>query len=244
MGFFCIRCAGFLPFNRPLAVMSADELKAKIKSHASKLQTFHGKALVQMQTQSGIMSGSIELLFHRPDSVWLKIEGPMGLDMAVMRMIEKEVFLYSPLENIAYTGSLNDMVLFNQIDLDWEPQQIMMGMLGLLTITLPNDSLNNFQILARHYVFDYNNGFRYYVEPGGPVVSQWEQLNEHRGHVSWVADEFRNKNGVRLPRIISIHKIDTGEKFALSYYYTKANIKLEKNWHEINVPEGVLRIEL
>ncbi len=224
--------------------MSAARLKTKIHSHASQLKTFHGKALVQIQSQSGIMSGSIELIMHRPDSVYLKIEGPMGLDMGLMRMIKEEVFLYSPLENIAYTGSLNDMALFNQINLDWEPQQIMMGMLGLLTITLPNDSLNKFQILSRHYVYDYKNGFRYYVEPRGPVVSQWELSDAHRGHVSWAADEFRNKSGVRLPRIIRIQKFDTGEKISLTYYYTKANIKLEKHWHQIKLPEGVMRIEL
>lgn len=233
-----------MPFNRSLQVLSAAELKEKIHLHAQKLETFHGKATIQMQTQTGIIQGTIELITHQPDSIWMKIEGPMGVDMGIMQMIHGDVVLFSPWENILYTGSLKELAIFNQFILEWEPEQILSGILGLIQPGMRNDTLTNFEMVSRHYVFNYKNGGKFWVTPKGPVVDKWEIYTANKPRISWIAEEFRNKSGIQMPRLIRIQKHDTGERFALTYYYTKANSKLNKDWYQIEIPEGVTRIEL
>ncbi len=239
-----VRCIGPLSLSRPLPDVDPETLIHSVEQHALKLKTLHSKANVQVGTKYGVFSGTLEMKAIMPDSIWMKIEGPMGIDIGVLQMGGENVLFYSPYQNIAYQGNIDEMGKIQPMPISVDTKAMIYGLTGLIRPqSLQNDSLGNCFISQQKYVCNYNNGDRYWIQNKGPVVSKWEHSEQDTLLWSWEGDEFRKKSGVQLPRIIRLKQQQSGEKMTFSYYYTEVNKSFEKSWCAVNLPEGVMRIE-
>lgn len=239
-----MRCLGPLSLNRPLPDVNPATLLNDIEEHALKLKSQHSKATVQAATQYGTFFGNVELKAILPDSIWMKIEGPMGIDIGIIQMQGENILFYIPYENMVYQGTLENVNRIQPMPIPVNIKALVYGLTGLIQPQrIQTDSLDNYFVLHQRYVCDYTDGDRYWIQKKGPVVTKWEHIENDTLIWSWEGDEFRKKSGVELPRIVRLKQYRSGEQLTFTFHYTRANKAFESSWNDINVPEGVMRIE-
>ena len=230
--------------NRPLPELSSRQLIEKLQSHGRRLRTIQGNAHLTINSESGNFQGSLQIQARLPDSLFVKVEGPFGVDVAYLHLFGRELLFYSPMLQQAYRGTLGEKI-------DLLPVQISTGdfllqTLGLLLV--PETRIEDIRsCVARsgHYEIYFYNGERVFVLPEGPVVSRWEKRNED-GNLDWTWEgrNFRKSGGVWLPRLIQIHVEDPRQFITIYYTKRKTNKHLKSGWSEFKLPEGVKPIAL
>jgi hypothetical protein len=78
-------CAGTIFHAGPLPEISPDMLAKTVGEHAGRLRTFQGRGGFTVVSDEGILRGEITLATRRPDSLWFKLEGPLGIDLITAR---------------------------------------------------------------------------------------------------------------------------------------------------------------
>ena len=252
--FFCLLAATVVfancttPFRsrKPLPEISPDLLISGIRQHAARLKTFQGRARLTFVSPKGSFGGSLKISVKNPDSLWIKVEGPLGIDLLTGRLGGGQALFYNPWENIAYKGSIKEIQKNGILPFDMDLSNLMHGVIGLL---VPDekmlDSLDYFFTRGNKYILDIGNKEKVWVEPVGPVVSRWEMKNTD-GKIlwSWEGKEFKEKKGICLPRIIKITHYRFREQITLFYETVKTNQSMKNGWSNIRIPEGVDTIEL
>lgn len=237
---FLIGCAGPFRSRQPLSVISSDILVKQIRQHASQLQTFYGWARMTIISSAGSFRGTMKVAVKEPDSLWIKVEGPLGIDMVIARFGHGNGLLYNPMENIVYKGSVQKMWVGDLMPTDLSPSNLVLGLLVPMS-----DSLQYCSIEGRRYVLNSKVGEQIWVEPKGPVVTRWER-RDINGEVLWVWEGkgFMKKKGIRLPRTIKMTGYYPRQQITLFYEWVKANSRIKSEWCKIRIPEGVETIEL
>jgi hypothetical protein len=233
-------CGGLFRPQLPLPGINPDILVNQIQKHASQLRTFQGRARVTVVSSEGSFGGLMRVAAKPPDSLWLKLEGPLGIDIGTARFSGKDVLFYNPWDNVAYEGSVQKMRRAQILPLIMNHSGLVLGLLVPML-----DSLQNLSTDGKRYVLGFGNGELIWAEPKGPVVTKWER-RDFNGEIQWMweGERFQSKKGIRLPRIIRVTGYNPKQRITLFYENIKANRPLKRGWCKIKIPEGVEYIEL
>jgi hypothetical protein len=241
-----ISCAGFFRPNEPLTEISHAQLIHRIQQHASHLRTFRGKARLTIISEIGSFRGSIHVSVKMPDSLLVKVEGPLGIDCAIGRFSGKHLLMYIPIENIAYNGSIQEIQKNSVLPLNVGFSDTFLGILGLLVPPESrSDSLLSISSNSQEYILQYTNGEKIWIKPKGPVVTRWEKRNRDNKILwSWEGKELTKNKGIWLPRIIRMINYQQKQRITLFYDTVKTNHTMHDNWSKVRLPEGVVYVEL
>ncbi|MCJ7813392.1 DUF4292 domain-containing protein [bacterium] len=238
---FFLGCAGPFRSNKPLPQISQTTLTHRIQGHVSQLQTFQGRGKLTVISQEGSFQGSVKISAKMPDSLWIKIEGPLGIDLATGRFGGEQILLYVPLENIVYVGFIEEIQEPSILPFNMGVSDLLLGLLGLMTP--PDDEQNSLLSISpdnRRYILQCTNKDLIWIEPKGPVISRWEQKNGKDEILwTWEGKNFKNKKGVRLPQMIQMTSYKPKQQVTLFYEAVETNRIMENDWAEITIPEGV-----
>ncbi len=242
-----IRCAGSFRTTAPLPEMNPERLLNQVHVHASKLVTFQGVARFNIASQEGSFYGTLKVTLKSPDSLWMKIEGPLGVNLAVIRFGGDNALVYSPWENVVYQGSLTEISEMNLLPSGfWNPSRFMLSVTGLLVPDCSMlDSLAEFTSEDERYLLIERNGEQYWIEPEGPVVAKWEK-RDSTGTLfqKWEGKSFKKRKGIRSPQQIHFANRYPEQRVMLQYDEIRMNKPLQKGWFGIRIPEGAQKIEL
>lgn len=242
-----VRCAGPAYTSKSLPEISPKVLLDQIHKHASKLETFQGIARFYVASPEGSFSGTMRVVLKAPDSLWMKIEGPLGIDLMAMRFVGDEALLYSPWENVVYHGSLADVDAIEMLPLGLgDTSHLLLGVTGLL---VPDysllDSMHVLSFKGKQYILTERSGEQYWIEPKGPVVAKWEKCDHNgRSYQKWEGRKFKKRSGIRFPQQIQFANRYPEQRLTLQYEEVRMNKPLRKGWFGIRLPEGVEKVEL
>jgi outer membrane lipoprotein-sorting protein len=238
---FLAGCAGYLASKRPLRKMEPAELIQQLQAHQANLNTYQGFALFTAATEAGGFWGALEIRAVNPDSVWIKAEGPFGIDVGLIRLAGRDVLMYSPFGKTAFYGNLDSLELKRLLPVELENNQMALGLQGLL-IPNPVKTDSNFTLSVddRDYVLRLSGRETVWVDPQGPVITRWERRDES-GEVSWEWEgkSYQKKGKVRLPQLVKIKRSDPKQEITLRYSHVRTNHKMKSGWSEIKIPEDV-----
>lgn len=222
------------------------ELKEGIERNALGLETLRGNARIQVQMEDMAYEASSEIKIRMPDSLYLKIEVIFGIDVGLFFGNRKQFAIYSPQNNIFYTGSMDslDLAKFFQIDLTYNDlleaftgtPYITPGKIKPITVDNGRFKLNILTKKGLH---------RYWVHPEKLVITKY-QFYDRKGklQIEKHFKRFKKYGDVYLPKSIQIHKPVQKQYFSLFYTYQKTNKKLSPNEFKIEVPENCKCINL
>jgi hypothetical protein len=214
----------------------------EVREHAARLGTFEGRAVWTAISEDGSFRGTSRITLKSPDSLWMKVEGPFGIDAAFLSFTPGRILFYSPMMRTAFSGEPGNTRLA-----DVMPLGTIAMILGASSqaagLLVPGDTLlenlTAFKSEKKGYVLDFDTGDRIRIEKKGPVVSRWEK-QDTTGAVTWLweAERFQGRGGIRLPLLIRLD-IAGSRSFTLFYETVKTNSVLRKGWCDVRIPESV-----
>ena len=243
---FLSGCAGLIGSRKPLSEISPVHLLQQIKDHMSRLDTFQGHAVITILSKEGTFKGTLRVIMKNPDSLWFKIEGPLGIDMATGSFGDGYVQYYSPWEKANYVGTLQRFRESGLLPVEMGDTDLIKGILGFFIPTEELlDSSATVDIQNRSYVLSLGDGETVWIDSRGPVVSRWEKKDFDNEMIwEWECKEFAKKKGIRFPVIIQMTNYQPKQRLTIYYETVKANRSLKNDWCKIKIPEGVETIEL
>ncbi|MBN1780443.1 hypothetical protein JW948_04905 [bacterium] len=234
------RCAGVFPGSGPLPETAPGELMRRITRHTDKLSTIQGHAQLLVNSEMGNFYGTLEVKAHLPDSMLAKVEGPFGVDMALMRLCSEDVLFYSPYLHLAFEGSLRD-TLRDFLPFHMNTADFLLQALGLMKMNAEHlKDMSLFYTKDGQYVYGFQNGERIWVHPKGPVITRWEKKDETGKPIwTWEGSRFKKSGGIRMPQTIQITTEEPRQKVTVYYTKRKTNQELNTGWCTLKIPESV-----
>ncbi|MBK8552013.1 MAG: DUF4292 domain-containing protein [Ignavibacteria bacterium] len=90
--------------TKTVSEMSFEELKAKVNENSMKLKTLDADGEISIDSPDISNSGSITVSINKPDSVFTKLEGPFGMDIADLLITRDNFIYYKPQDNTVIKG--------------------------------------------------------------------------------------------------------------------------------------------
>lgn len=92
-------------------ILSAERLINKLEANRRRIRSFEGTGSLNVKTPSFDNGASFKIVIQKPDSIWLSIYGPFGIDLAQILVTKTNFSFYEALHNTVYTGKLTDDIL-------------------------------------------------------------------------------------------------------------------------------------
>ena len=222
------------------------ELKEGVDRNYLGLETLRGNARMQVQMENMAYEANTEVKIQMPDSLHLKLEVMLGIDIGLFFGNRERFKLYSPQENILYSGSLDsvDLAKFFQIDLTYDDlleaftgtPKIIPGKTKPVTIDDGKYKLITLTEEGLH---------RYWIDPEKFVVTRYQFFNR-KGSLRMEKEfkRFKKYDDIYLPRIIQIKKPHLKQYFNLFYTNHNVNKKVLTREFEISTPQNCKWIKL
>jgi hypothetical protein len=238
--FLLFECAG--PSVLPEAPGGTDpySLFREVREHAARLKTFEGRAVWSASSEEGSFRGTSRVSLKTPDSLWLKVEGPFGIDAAFLAFTPGRVLFYSPMLKAAFSAEPKNPRLAKVTPFGAVFSNDAAQAAGLL---VPGDTLlenlTSFLPGKKEYVLDFDTGDKIWIMKKGPVVNRWEKRDTTGAVVwFWEAERFQSRGHIRLPQLIRLDAAQ-GQSLTVFYETVKTNFVLRKGWCDVPIPENV-----
>lgn len=234
------------------------EILRDYSANYSKLNTFKAKGRLSVQSSEFNESGTIHVTVKMPDSLRIKVEGPLGVDVANFFLDSNKYLLYLNRDEVVYEGStdtLNVNKLLEEIigvtieDSGVKFQDIQSELLGMFTGAAFIDNLNlesvNFTDSAKTV-----NIFKV-SDMSGDIMYEFPIINELLENVQ-IFDDNKIKmieksfsrysiyNGIFIPRRI-IYTFEEKSRISITYFNVQVNRSINSDEFNIDIPQELLR---
>ncbi len=234
--------------NRPpdLSQVSPQLIQAKVARNFSKLRSFEGKARVIIELPGEGYQGSSKIFINFPDSVFIKTEAILGIDIGAL-FIDARIFgAYAPRENILYYGEARTLDLRDFLQVEIATDALISVLTGLPQI--PHDATtalalawddNSYLLSVKH-----KNGMeKYWIDPKKYIVVKTELLDDNGALV--MTGEYKRaktKNGIVLPQTIRITRPAARERFTVYYTSQKLNKTIPSPQFQLKTANNAKRV--
>jgi len=246
-------CATYKISTGPLEWQSPEEVITYYNNYFSRLNTFKGEGTLQIESSQLNERIPMEVLFKSPDSLKIKLEGPVGIDIAEVFIDRKNYLIYLPREEQVFSGNMIDLDLDELLyDLDvadlnlrgenFDRESIHNEIIGFFQGGMP---LNLFDIIAVNFIDSTrrNNLFKL-QNTSSDIVFEFPLksadlrkiyiLGENGNRrVEKSFSRYVNKRGVRIPRRIKY--LFPEERIRISIQYTNVIINNKINPREFHI---------
>ena len=222
-----------------LPEMTPERLVGDLQRQTRKLRTFQGYARLSAITEFGSFRGSLNVRINNPDTVWMKVEGPLGIDLGLIRLEGDDALVYSPMSKSVFKGSLSSPAVRRAVPFEILTERMVLGIQGLPALDRAAlDSLSGFTSQNGEYLLSLGAKETLHISPKGPEITRWDRTNaEGRVIWSWEASQFRKVGKVRLPRMVRVTQQNPTQQLMLYYDWAKTNQAFKAGWADISIPE-------
>ncbi|MBN1561083.1 DUF4292 domain-containing protein [candidate division KSB1 bacterium] len=212
-----------------------------------KFSTLQGRGKLVVQSSRQSFSGNAIVNIVNPDSIFVRIEAILGLDVGVVFANKERFLIYSPMENLAYTGDASDTLrLKSFLGFDLTFQEMMQSLSGLAAIKelsaartkMKDDELHIIGV-ADSIFYDYT------IDTRVGLISRVE-MKDFVGHVLRIEEykRFTTIRGVRIPQMMRFTRPREKESLTIFYDRLTINRQLAPGNFYIKMPHDVLEIKL
>ena len=235
-------CAG----NRSFRSASSDGRKAPVftrdlslwphlyRQNFAKIKRFRGSA--RLTVESANSGGNVDLttLWRSPDKLFLKAEGPLGLDIGKIFVGEKRFIWYNQYENHFTSGNLNDPYLNRFLQTNITLEDLKFTVLEAVDLAMG--------IFSSQSADDAEISYRFRVNPQNGLLESVEALRQNR---PFMRQDFKNYDvikGIFFPRIVQVTMLDQKERVSVFYKKIQMNAPLDEKEFDIEVHSKVQQL--
>ncbi len=207
-----------------ISAITPQQIQARVARNFSKLRTFEGKARVIIELPGEGYQGSSSVYLAFPDSIFIKTEAILGIDVGALFLDSRIFGAYAPRDNVLYYGEASSLDLQDFLQVKIETHELREVLTGLSQINLDGDA--TLALDDGRYLLTGSRGaenIRYWVDPRRFVVVRSEARNAE-GQVVMRAEFNRLKSNhhIVLPQTIKVTRPLARER--LTVYYTKQKV--------------------
>ncbi len=218
----------------------------RYRQNFQRIQTFRGEARLTLESPQGGGSVNLETLWDHPNKLFLKAEGPLGLDVGKIFVGQERFIWYNQYDNHFTSGSLDDPYLNRFLQTNITFHDLKYAVLGFAVQAL--DSLRLLD--ATHGVFatvppvEDEIHYRLIVNPETGLLESVEALRESRVFMRQDYKRYRIIQGVYVPTLVQITMLDQRERVSVFYKDLKLNRPIDPQDYLIEVSTKVEQLNL
>lgn len=222
-----------------------DELKERVNQNASKLVSLDADGEISIDSPELSNTGSITVSVYKPDSIYTKLEGPFGIDVADLLITRNNFVYYKPMDNKVIRGPSTERYLSIILKIKIDFDNFINAFSGKFTF---NDSdYKNVKVFMNdgNYLVvneNQNESKKFWIDPENFYVTKigtYDQQGNIKIEISY--ENFFESDGIYFPQKISIVRPKEKQNIWLTYYSHKFNknrltykMKIPKSAKQIN----------
>lgn len=227
-----------------LTQVTPRDIQRRVFYNYNKIKTFEGKAQVIIEVPGEGHRGSTSVYINSPDSVFVKTEAILGIDIGSLFLDHRYFAAYAPRDNTLYYGEVESLDLRDFLQVEIKTEELQEVLTGLTQISLDQSSKLSIDDNQYFITSEWGEGsVRYWIDPEEFVVTRSEHLDVDGNEV--LVKEFRRlrkREGVVLPQLIKVTRPLARERITLNYTDQQINegidpekftLKMDKNARKV-----------
>ncbi len=216
--------------NEDVELLPSERLINKLEVNRRRIKTFEGYGTIAVKSPQINNSANFRVVINKPDSIYLSIMGPFGVELAQILVTKDNFIFYDALENTAYEGIPSNETLQDIFHINLPFNDIIDAFVGSVNLTrnlykVPDD----YKVDYDQYVLTYvdsvmNTKTQYRVdvrELGITKYYLWDSSDELalQGNYS----KFNLMQGVPVPYKIEVERPLENQHISINYKNMEAN---------------------
>lgn len=243
LGLF-IGCASTSKVKPPdLTSLTPEDIQSRVFQNFQKLDSFAGKARVIIELPGEGYNGYSNIFVDFPDSIFIKTEAILGIDIGALFLDNRYFAAYAPRENILYYGETASFDLRDFLQVEIETDELTEVFTGLTQVVTNDSSTLEFEdgeFLISTIVEE--GMLKYRIEPEKYVVTNADFMVD--GETVLVKDysRFRDKKNIDLPQIIRVTRPQARERITVYYTSQKINEDISPEKFKITASKNARKV--
>ena len=210
-------------------ILPSERLINKLEANRRRIKTFEGNGTISIRTNQLNNSASFRVIVSKPDSIYLTIMGPFGIELAQALVTKENFSFYDALQNTVYEGEANDEILREIFKVNLSFTDLMDAFVGSVNLT---DKLysppSDYEIIYDQYVLTYvdsltNVRTKYNVDVRELGITDY-LLTDNAGDVlAGKYSKFSILEGVAVPYHIEVRNKRDDQLVIIDYKNMSAN---------------------
>ena len=167
-------------------ILPSERLINKLEANRRRIQSFEGSGTIHIKSNQYNNSASFNVILMKPDSIYLTIMGPFGIELAQALVTKEKFVFYDALQNTAYKGNSSDEVLKDIFKIDLPFGDLIDAFIGSVNLT------KELYKQPTKYNIDYDKYVISYLDSLTDITTQYKVDIRELGITDY---EITNKNG-------------------------------------------------
>ncbi|MFC2102918.1 DUF4292 domain-containing protein [Bacteroidota bacterium] len=155
--FFYPGCVPSKP-TEDVEILPSERLINRLEANRRKIRNFEGTGILEIKSAQFDNSANFRIVMQKPDSIYLTIFGPFGIELAQALVTSNNYFFYDALENTVYEGDVTDDILNEIFKINLSFNDLLDAFVGSVNLSAnlykqPDD----YQVETDNYVLTYSD---------------------------------------------------------------------------------------
>lgn len=224
--------------------LTFDELRKKVNDNSMKLNSLDAYGEISIDSPELSNSGSITVSIKKPDSVFTKLEGPFGIDVADLLITRNNFIYYKPMDNTVIKGPSNSHYLGIIMKIKVDFDDIINAFSGKYIFSDDRYEDVKIQVTGNNYLLTMKkdselkkfwiNTEDYYVTKLGT----YDLNGETKIEITY--ENFYERDGIHFPKNITITRPKEKQNIWLTYSNEEFNKK--KLTFRLRIPKSAKQV--
>jgi outer membrane lipoprotein-sorting protein len=229
-------------------LLPSERLTNKLEANRRKIKNFEGTGTIFVNTPSMDNSATFRIVLQKPDSIYLTILGPFGIELAQALVTKDKFTFYDALKNTAYVGAVNSDALQSIFRINLSFEDLLDAFVG--SVNLTNNlyrTPDNYDVEDDRYVLTYLDSARtnktvYKVDVRQLGITEYQLFGLDdvlmlKGKYS----DFELLENVAVPYKIAIENVLDEQKISIDY--KKINVNKNSIFIDFKIPDDATIIK-
>jgi len=221
-----------------------EELKKKVNENSMKLKSLDADGEISIDSPDLSNSGSITVSINKPDSVFTKLEGPFGIDVADLLITRDNFIYYKPMDNTVIKGPSNSHYLGIIMKIKVDFDDIINAFSGKYIFSDDNYTGAEISIAGKNYLVTMKKDTeikKFWIDPENYYViklGSYELNGDTKIEIMY--ENFYERDGIHFPKNITITR--PKEKQNIWLTYSKEEFNKNKLTFRLRIPKSAKQV--
>lgn len=229
-------------------LLPSERLTNKLEANRRKIKNFEGTGTLFVKSAIMDNSATFRIVLQKPDSIYLTIMGPFGIELAEALVTKEKFTFYDALKNTAYIGSVNSNALQSIFRINLSFEDLVDAFIGSVNLTSNlYRAPDEYFVVDEKYVMTYLDSARtnktiYRVDVRQLGITDYQLFGfDDELMLQGKYSDFELLENVAVPYKIAIENKTDDQKISIDY--KKISVNKKNILINFNIPDDATIIK-